>query len=400
MNKKLIASAVSLAMAGGMSLANADVQVYGQIDLSLVATDSDVASTSGTTNIQKIAQDGQGYTDDINMESTNSNFGIKGEEDLGNGLSAFFKLEYETDLAGSNSSASGNALTGRDQYVGLNMEHFGKLTFGTTSTAYKDVSKQIDPFYMTPLQARAIGLQSNLHSGKGEEGQGRGTNMVRYDSPSLAGFGLTATYQFDSNKQDQNVVDCNADENCEDKDPYSVGLTYQGGNFYANASYIDTQRDNDTAAAEFAVRYDWNAFSFHGIYELDKGLITAQANNGLEQSSNSIAGAGSTGDFGRGAYAKDDGANIWSVGATYTIGNNLVAFDYGQRDSSNGKNGTDDGNTAIGGVYDDIQAYNVWRVGAWHSFSKRTRVYAGYANVDYDKKGEDDAWALGVRHNF
>ena len=38
-------------------------------------------------------------------------------------------------------------MSGRDQYVGLNMEHFGKLTFGTTSTAYKDVSKQIDPFY-------------------------------------------------------------------------------------------------------------------------------------------------------------------------------------------------------------------------------------------------------------
>jgi predicted porin len=397
MNKKLIASAVGLAMAGGMGLANAAVQLYGQIDLSLVATDSDVASTSGTTNIQKIAQDGQGYTDDINMESTNSNFGIKGEEDLGNGLSAFFKLEYETDLAGGNSSASGNALTGRDQYVGLGWENFGKLTFGTTSTAYKDVSKQIDPFYMTPLQARAIGLQSNLHSGKGEEGQGRGTNMVRYDSPSLAGFGLVATYQFDSNKQDQNVADCNAVENCEDKDPYSVGLTYQAGNFYANAAWIDTQRDNDTQAAEFAARYDWNDFSFHGIYELDKGLITAQANNGIGQ--DSAGGAANNANFGRGAFARDDGANIWSVGATYTIGNNLIAADYGQRDSNNGKNGVADA-TTIPGTNDDLQSYDVWRVGAWHSFSKRTRVYAGYASVDYDKKGTDSDFALGVRHNF
>jgi predicted porin len=377
-----------------MGLANADVKLYGQIDLSLDATDSDVESATGTNDIQKVAQDGQTYRNDVNMKSTNSNFGIKGEEDLGGGMSAFFKVEFEYDVAES------SGVSGRDQYVGLGWDSLGKLTFGTTSTAYKSPGSQIDPFYMTQLQSRQIGLQSNLHSGKGEEGQGRGTNMVRYDSPSMAGFMLTATYQFDSDKQDQNVANCNAVENCEDDDPYSVGLTYKAGNFFANASWIDTQRDEDTQAAEFLARYDWNNLSLHGIYELDKGLITAQANNGLDQNADSAAGAGSIGNFDRAGYAQDDGANIWSVGATYTLGNNLVAFDYGQRDKSDGKNGTNDTNNPIGGTYDDIQSYDVWRVGAWHSFSKRTRVYLGYANTDYEKKGEDDLWALGVRHNF
>jgi predicted porin len=394
MNKKLIVSAMGLVMAGGMGPANAEVRLYGQIDLSLNATDSDVASLSGTNDIQKVAQDGQGYSDDINMKSTNSNFGIKGEEDLGNGMSAFFKVEFEYDVAES------SGVSGRDQYVGLGWDSLGKLTFGTTSTAYKSPGSRIDPFYMTQLQSRQIGLQSNLHSGKGQEGEGRGTNMVRYDSPSMAGLMLTATYQFDSDKQDQNVTDCNAVENCEDKDPYSVGLTYKAGNFFANASYIDTQRDKDAAAAEFIAAYDWNDFSFHGIYELDKGLITAQGNNGIGQDSNVTGGAGSSGNFDRAGFANDDGANIWSVGATYTIGNNLIAADYGQRDSSNGKNGVNDSNNPIGGTYDDLQEYDVWRVGAWHSFSKRTRVYAGYANTDYDKKGSDSNFALGVRHNF
>jgi predicted porin len=348
MNKKLIATAMGLAMAGGMGLANADVKLYGQIDLSLVATDSDAP----------------GFEDDINMKSTNSNIGVKGEEDLGNGMSAFFKLEYETDVA----NASG--LSGRDQYVGLGMENFGKLTFGTTSTAYKSPSKQIDFMYMTQLQSRQIGLQSNLHSGKGEEGQGRGTNMVRYDSPSLSGFTLNGTYQFDSSKGDG-----------EDDDPYSVGLTYKGGNFFANASYIDTQRDDDGAAAEFLVRYDWNDLSVHGIYELDKGLITAQRDNGLGTS------------FSRKGSAQDDGADIYSVGATYTIGNNLIGADWGHGDDSDGVDG-------VAGTGDDLEEYDVWRIGAWHSFSKRTRVYAGYANTDYNDKGEDDTFALGLRHNF
>ncbi len=350
MNKKLIASAMGVVMAGGMGLANADVKLYGQIDLSTIYTDSDAA----------------GYDDDINMESTNSNVGVKGEEDLGNGMTAFFKAEFEYDVANS------SGLSGRDQYVGLGFEHFGKFTGGTTSTAYKDVSKQIDPFYMTQFQSRAIGLQSNLHSGKGEEGQGRGTNMIRYDSPSMAGFGLVATYQFDSNGQGTE----------EDDDPYSVGVTFKGGNFYANAAYIDTQQNDDAAAAEFAVRYDWNNLSLHGIYELDKGLITAQRDNGIN---------GGTG--GRAGTAQDDGADIYSVGASYTIGNNLLSADWGHGDSSDGKDG-------IANTADDLEEYDVWRVGAWHSFSKRTRVYAGYSNTDYNDKGSDDRFGLGIRHSF
>ena len=135
-----------------------------------------------------------------------------------------------------------------------------------------------------------------------------------------------------------------------------------------------------------------------GIYELDPGLITAQANNGIGQDSSS--GTANTANFGRAGFANDDGADIWSLGATYTIGNNLVAVDYGQRDSSDGKDGIDNTGAAIPGFDDDLQSYTVWRVGAWHSFSKRTRVYAGYANTDYDKKGEDDTWAVGMRHNF
>jgi len=350
MSKKLIASAIGLVMAGGMGLANADVKIYGQIDLSLLATDSDAA----------------GFEDDINMHSQNSAIGIKGSEDLGNGLSAFFKMEYESDV-----SNGGDFGTGRDQFVGLKMESFGKLSFGAMSTAYKAPGSKIDPFYRTPLQSRDVGLQSNLHSGKGEEGQGRGTNMVRYDSPSLGGLGLTATYQFDDSKGDG-----------EDDDPYSLGITYKGGGLYAAASYIDTQRDDDNSAAQVLARYDIGDFSVHAIYEFDLGLITAQRSNGFTDSNGGRAGT-----------AQDDGADIWSVGATYTIGNNLVAADWGNGSDSDGKDG-------VSGNGDDNEEYDVWRIAAYHSFSKRTRVYAGYANTDYENKGEDERIALGIRHNF
>jgi len=281
-------------------------------------------------------------------------------------MSAFFKMEYQSDIT------EGGSLVGRDQYIGLKMERFGKMTFGTTSTAYKSPGSKIDAFYRTNLQSRGTGLQSNLHSGKGEEGHGRGTNIARYDSPKWKGLGLTATYQFDSDKQG----------GAEDDDPYSLGIQYKGGNIYAAASYIDTQQNDDAAAAQFLAKYTWNDFSFHGIYELDKGLITANGDNGIGDTVN-----------GRDGSAQDDGADIWSVGATYTIGNNLIGADYGHRDESDGTDG-------IAGNGDDLEEYDVWRIAAYHKFSSRTRVFAGYANNDYDKKGEDDIFSLGMRHNF
>jgi predicted porin len=390
MNKKLIVTAMGLVMAGTVGLANADIKLYGQLDVSTNWTDSDVGTDDGTRRSRKVGQDGTSYQDDINMKSNTSAIGVKGSEDLGNGLSAFFKVEWDADLV------NGGDFKGRDQFIGLKMQRFGKLTFGTMSTAYKSPGSKIDAFYRTPIQSRAIGLQSNLHSGKGEEGQGRATNTVRYDSPKFfGGLSLMGTYTLDSDKQDQAAPVCSEEPDCEDDDPYSLGVQWAAGNFYAAASYISTQRDQDAEAAQFLARYNWNNLSFHGIYELDQGLITAQANNGIGQNSNN------GGQLGRSGFARDDGADIWSLGATFTIGNNLLAFDFGHRDNNDGVNGVNDSSLIGGGTtYDDIQEYDVWRLAAYHKFSNRTRIYAGFSNTDYNHKGEDEIFAVGMRHNF
>lgn len=388
MKNKLLITAMGVAMAGGMGLANADVKLYGQLDVSVNATDSDVSSDKVGRKAGKIALDGEGYSDDVNMTSNTSAIGVKGSEDLGNGMSAIFKVEWDTDLA------NGGSFKGRDQYLGLATEGFGKIVFGTTSTAYKSPSKKIDAFYRTPLQSRAIGLQSNLHSGKGEQGQGRGTNMIRYDTPTWSGFSATGTLQLDSNGQvndpEQDISNTTSQGN--DDNPYSIGVQYKGYGFYGAATYISTNESNDAEAAQVLAKYTFGAFEVHGIYELDMGLITAQANNGIGQSS---------GNLGRRGNAKDDGADIWSLGGTFTIGNNLIGVDYGQRSDSNGVSGVDQSkqvNNATG--YDNVQEYTVWRIAGYHKFSNRTRVYAGYALTDYDDKGEDSIFSLGMRHNF
>jgi len=371
MNKKLIVTAMGLVMAGAMGVASADVKLYGQLDVSINYDDPAAGS-------REVIQTPQGPTldsgdKDLQMKSNNSAIGVKGSEDLGNGLSAFFKVEYQTDVAGNTESNTG--WEGRDQYIGLNQERFGKLTIGTMSTAYKSPGSQIDVAYRTSLQARDLGLQSKLHAGKGENGQGRSINTLRYDTPSWAGFSLMGTYNFDAEKED-------GTPGGNDDDTFSIGAQYKGGNFYAAASYIDTQASDpsDTSAGQVLAKYTWNNLEFHGIYEFDKGLITAVRSDGLDDTT--FTGG-----------ANDDQADIWSVGTSYTIGNNILFADYGSASDSDGSDG-------INNTLDDVDDYDAFRIGAIHNMSKRTFVYAGYGQNNPDDGTKLKRVSLGVRHNF
>jgi predicted porin len=386
MNKKLIATAMGLVMAGGMSLASADVKLYGQLDLSLDYADWDFGD------------------DDWQMGSNTSAIGVKGEEDLGNGLSAFFKAEFQVDMDDADRGRSGTnaanlmarendsaGFTGRDQYIGLG-SGFGKVSFGTISTAYKSPGGKIDPFYRTRVESRAIGLQSRLHAGKGDEGQGRATNTVRYDTPDWSGFSGIATYTFDNDKTDAN-----------DDDPFSVGAQYKGEHFLVFGSYISTQAGGDDDAYQIGGQFNIGDFEVHGIFEGDGGLITSnvassQANALLSQLSDAqcaaldpafancddvqdaVDDAAVNGDVG-------DGQDIWSIGGSWTFGNNLIGADYGHGE---------DHDTPIG----DFGEYDVWRVAAMHSFSKRTKIYAGYADRSDDDIGDVKLFTAGMRHNF
>jgi predicted porin len=339
MNKKLVVTAMGVALAAGMSLANADVKLYGQLDMSLDSVDVD------------------GGDDDINMGSNRSAVGFKGSEDLGDGLSAFFKSEWQVDLDDAGTAAGpleddtteggdSDGWKARDQYIGIKAEGFGKLTFGMMSTAYKSPASKLDPFYRTRNQSRNIGLQSSLHKGRGEEGQGRATNTVRYDSPTFAGGAkVFGTYTFDNDESDG-----------EDDDPYSLGASYKAGNIYAFASYLTTQAGGDDEATQFGLKYTFGDAAVWGMYEIDGGLISG-----------------------------DKDADIFNIGASYTIGNNLVSFDYAE--------GAESDNNAV-------PEYTTWRLGGYHKFSNRTRVYATFAQVDVDNAGEVDIFSLGLRHNF
>jgi len=350
MKKHLLASAVSTVLAGSMIVAQADTTLYGGISLDV--RNSDVDNGKSSTSMEN---------------DEGSKIGVKGSEDIGSGAQVVWKLEWMVDPVNS------AALTGRDQYLGMKNE-LGQLVLGTTSTAYKSAAGKIDPFYETTFEARGLLNQmSALHSGKGDAGQGRATNVIRYDSPSFKGASLSGTYSL--NNQNSNPTLSN-------KDPYSLGLQYDNGPLYAALDYITNDAGGDDQAYSVGAKYLFESLglSVGGMYEVDKGMISR---------AEGLGGASLTAPD-----TKVDGANQWYGYTTYGIGNALLYGSYGKRENSSaGKDGQD-----------------AWSVAVDYHFSKRTDAWLGYGSKDInggsaggacgDATSSCNVASIGLRHNF
>jgi predicted porin len=394
MIKKILPTMIGAALAGGMTVASADITVFGHLDVSTDFTDQD------------------GGSDAQNLNCNRCSLGFKGSEDLGNGLKAIFKLDYQFDMTERNNgnvtqsknsavtavdtrseavegvtkidpvlavtnvttkrgdyvtnvNGSPDSITDRDQWLGL-AGNFGKVRIGTISTVYKSHGAMIDPYYRTAQQQRDRGLQSDLHRGAGEEGQGRAENTFRYDSPSWNGLQLGATYTMQT------------DTGSSTDTPYGVGAQYKNGPFLVFADYISSDAGGDDSAYKVGGKYELGMLSFLAQYEVDDGLISARGGN-------------QTG-------GKGDGADTWMLGASATMGNAMAYFGYGQ--------GEDGGSGSM------ASKYEVWQLMASYNFSKRTMLYTGFSEIDCDRAdnnvcsrvksngGEDDKFSVGMKHKF
>jgi len=361
MMKKVLPTMIGVVLAGGVTVATADVALFGHIDESVDSIDID------------------GGYDDINLRCTTCSIGFKGSEDLGSGLKAIFSIDFEYDInnlgqvdtttitaftpSGSPTFITGvstgsGAITDRDQWVGL-AGGFGQVRIGTISTGYKSHGAMIDPLYRTALQGRDRGLQSRYHSGAGEELEGRATNTVRWDSADYSGIKLVAHYTIDSNETDG-----------EDDNPWGIGASYENGGMLVFADYMtnDQSGTGDRDAWKLGGKYDMGMFSVMGQYE----------------------------DYQKSSTDKE---KVWHVAGTATLFGvtAYLGLGKGEEDSSNND-------------------YTAWTLAAMYNFSKNTMVYAGHSQYDCNiggssamlsickvvgaSGGEYDLTSFGLKHKF
>ncbi|NOX08989.1 MAG: porin [Gammaproteobacteria bacterium] len=368
MNKKILAVATAALLTGAIGVQAAPT-VYGRIDLSIDAIDS---AANGT--------------DDINMNSNTSMIGMKGSEDLGDGLKAIYKIEIQIDA----SERDKNQID-RDQWVGLK-GNFGQVRMGTISSSYKSHGAAIDPLYRTSAQGRSWGLQSKLHSGAGEVG-GRMNKHIRFDSNNYNGVKVTADYSFDASDSD----------GTQGNDTFGVGASYKNGPVMVFTDYLSSNDGGDDSVWKIGGKFNaMEGLTFYGQYESDGGLISnskeacvnvqsgACTSSAVAAATPYIADGVGPAVAAQGAITKASandvsGADVWYLGASMALGNTTVVFNLGQGDDN-------DHNQNVG--------YKSWTLAAAHKLSKRTMVYGGFVQQDFDATGETDVVTFGMRHNF
>ena len=207
MKKTLVAVSVLGAFAG--SALAADVQLYGILDTGVGYSHIDM-DTSGVDDV-----------DSFEMKSgvgSGSRWGLKGTEDLGNGLTVGFILENGFDSDDGSEDSTG-VMFNRESSLFLEGS-FGKLALGRMGALNSGQSSwskvgMINAFGTSYGEFTA--QASNVFSLAGQW-----DNMIAYETPDFAGFKLFAQYGMGSND--------NENESSSNRF-YSLGVTYNNGPF-------------------------------------------------------------------------------------------------------------------------------------------------------------------------
>jgi len=435
MKKSLLALAAMGAFAS-VAQAQSSVTVYGVLDEGYVggnvrssngtvASTGSTVATAGNGAIGVTKKTGSGFA--AGAESTNR-IGVRGSEDLGGGMSAFFTYEAKMDIDGGSGTAttgdSGLFSTTRQAFVGLKKNGVGQFALGTQNTVIYDAVLSTDP---TGVNNMAGSLMSNRTTGAAggaayQTGLGGDTayatrlrNTLTLKTDNFAGFAARAMILAASSNTTQTVT--------------------------ANTTTAGTGGQANATGAALGVDYSWkNLFltanvqnfkaSSNGVAQSSAPVLFGATVSGAGGAVNSIGSNiqdngqyyAATYDFGMlKAYAQyinrkmaaDTNTSFYSKYTAQQIGvrSFITPTIEGWIAGSMGKYQSLPGTTAIAQGYTPSQAnLTAMQVGANYFLSKRTNLYAiygqqGSSNVALSANANPTSanvnnYAVGVRHTF
>lgn len=387
MFKKSLAAVALLGAFAGSAFA-ADVTLYGVVDEGFLYThkDTDVA--------------GSDAVDKLELKSgiqAGSRWGLKGTEDLGNGLKVGFILESGFNADDGTQGVSGTmfnreaSLNVMGPFGQLSLGKIGAITQGTSSWGKVGAVSAFGTSYGAANVANATNVFSAPTS--------VADNMIAYQTPKFAGFTVYAQYSMGNSKA---ATPTQVENKSSTDRYYALGATYANGpaNLYFAvdsfnyASYFDVapttpKEINDSLTVAFGGSYDFSVVKvFAGAQyfdEVDAGTIGGlKSGVGLSTNTGKLEG-----------YALQASVSAPLAGGTGYFG--VGYLDASEADSVAAADGVD-------------VKYYVASVGYKYDLSKRTNVYSvlSYAKGDRDwaAAGEEDTkpstvgFGIGLRHNF
>jgi predicted porin len=348
MNKNLIALAIagaSLAPAAMAQTAN-PVTLYGRAYVTLES----VEAKGGASPVARRNR----------VEDQSSLLGVRGTEDLGGGLKAFFQLETAFRLDQNNTTpTSGIAqpFATRNSGVGL-QGGWGSILLGRWDTPYKVATTAVDPYGDLTIS----GITGVLNDGGNFDR--RDQNSVQYWSPSWGGFAFRLMATANEGKT--------ATLNPRDT---GANVTFTRGPVYAFLTWEEHKDSSATLPKE-------EGTAGGGNFTIGPVKLGAQYQ-----------------EYKKTARTKQ---KAWMGNLIWTIGNNQIIYQY-MNSKDGGTNGT---------AQPDCDSNSI---GYQYNFSRRTFFIASYVKVENNDTsscnfgsnrlaataGQDPQGAfLGVRHIF
>lgn len=393
MKKTLLAAALMTGFAG-IAQAETSVTLYGVVDTGIGYTqfknkEGDKPKATRT-----------GLYDGVQQ---GNRWGLRGSEDLGDGLRAVFTLESGFTLTDGESGQSGR-LFGREATLGLAGDSWGSLVFGRqTNVASRYIADIASPFGDAFAQAALGQTFSSVATVRAD-------NTVVYATPNFNGFDFAVGYSFNQNGQQNWNVKNTGVSNPKDLNAKLVttGLRYANGPIAAALSYDNLKASNwdkSVQAWNLAGSYDFEVVKLHMGWGQDRNGTLSTRGLGSKfvggYSTDPVTGevTNLVEDLSFGGSMKDFKTNNFSVGVSAPVGaaGKIMAGWAGSRVSDNDwysayKTGD------LGGK----KMQNSYSLGYTYNLSKRTNVYAvGNYTTGFAYTNTNVTQAIvGLRHRF
>ena len=247
MKKRLLACVIPASLLSGVAHAQSSVQLYGLLDEGLNFTNN----SDGHHGYQMVSGD-----------LAASRWGVKGNEDLGGGLAAVFRLEGGFNV-NSGAMGQGGLEFGEEAYVGLSSKEYGTVTMG------RQLDPTVDMWSGFTGAGNLIGdLAGHPFDNDNSDFDFRIQNAVKYVSPSWNGLKAEAMYGFS-----------NAAGSFATNRLYSAAASYQIGGFSAALAYL---KSNDGGVnTTGAISADTQVFIAGSQQDIDAGASYTFDNNAM-----------------------------------------------------------------------------------------------------------------------
>jgi predicted porin len=330
-------SLAALVVVSSAANAQSSVTLYGTIDTA-------VAYFSN----QKGANGSGGTVQMVSGTLTGDNWGLKGNEDLGGGLSAIFNLQSGFNV-NNGAAGQGDRMFGRTAMVGLADKSYGTVTVGRQ---YDPLVDLIQPLTEDDTYGSAFATPGDIDN---YDNSSRVNNSLKYTSPTYAGLQVSAMYAFGGEAGETSGGQT-----------YAIAAAYNHGPLNLAAGYLRANNDGTSSTYDGFTSTGLDSPAINGAFISATTLQIIRAAGTYAIGPVTLGAAYSNVDYGN--YAAAPGSNN---GTRFNTAQAFVNYQLNAAlELGVGYNYTKGSGNNVDAAYNQVS------LGADYSLSKRTDLYA------------------------